>query len=212
MKLADGLVPVDLSALKRYRFEAADFFGMPFTVFRSGYTGEDGLEVICQAEAVKMLLPVLVGNHNKPREDVRLAGLGARDTLRVEAAMPLYGHELSEEIDSLTSGQGWCVDLSKDFIGAEAMRKLKEAGLRRMMVGLELEGRRIARQGYKIQSADKTVGDVTSGIFSPTLNKSLAMGFVEMEYAAKDTELVIDLGKKCIDARVVALPFYKRPK
>ncbi len=216
MELAAELVPVDLSTLKRYRFTTVDFLGMPFSLFRSGYTGEDGLEVICPASAVRMLLPALVGNKAKPREDIRFAGLGARDTLRIEAAMPLYGHELSEEVDSLTAGQGWCVDLSKDFIGAEPMRLLKEVGLKRKMVGLELDGRRIGRKGHKVCAGKSIVGEVTSGTMSPTLGESIAMGFVASEYAAEGTALRIDLGGKqrraqC-GARVVKLPFYQRSR
>lgn len=212
MTLASSLVPIDFSALKRYRFTTAGFLGMTFSVFRSGYTGEDGLEVIGPAGAVKMLMPQLVGSKDQPHPDVRLAGLGARDTLRIEAAMPLYGHELTEDWDSLTAGQAWCVDLSKDFIGAGPMRRLKERGLLRSMVGLELEGRRIARQHHKVFADGREIGEVTSGTQSPTLGKSIAMALVATENAADGTELEIDLGSKRNPARVVKLPFYKRGK
>lgn len=212
MTLAAEIVPVDLSALKRYRFIAVEFLGMQFSIFRSGYTGEDGLEVVCPAGAARMLLPKLVGAKDEPHPEIRFAGLGARDTLRIEAAMPLYGHELTEEVDSLTSGQGWCVDLSKDFIGVETMRKLKEAGLRRKMTGLELDGKRIARQHHKVCAGRSVVGEVTSGTMSPTLGKSIAMAYVEPDRATEGTALEIDLGGKRCGARVVKLPFYKRSK
>ena len=126
--------------------------------------------------------------------------------------MPLYGHELSEDWDSLTAGQGWCVDLSKDFIGAEAMRRLKQEGLLRKLVGLALDGRRIARQDYRVLRGDRDIGVVTSGTLSPTLGKSIAMGFVAAEFTEEETELEIDMRGKRVAARVVKLPFYKRPK
>jgi len=212
MDLAAGLVPVDLSGLKRYRFLTTELLGMPFSVFRSGYTGEDGLEVICPAAAARMLLPQLTGTKESPHQEIRFAGLGARDTLRIEAAMPLYGHELTEEVDSLTSGQGWCVDLSQDFIGAEPMRRLQAEGLPRRLVGLMLDGKRIARQHHKVLARGRQVGEVTSGTMSPTLGSSIAMAYVRTEHAAEGTELEIDLGSKTVPAKVVALPFYKRAK
>jgi aminomethyltransferase len=142
---------------------------------------------------------------------IRPAGLGARDTLRIEAAMPLYGHELSEDWDSLTAGQSWCVDLSKDFIGADRMRSVKEQGLPRKLVGLELDGRRIARQGYKVLAAGADAGIVTSGTLSPTLEKSIAMAIIGTAYAEPGTTLEVELrGNKRAGATVVSLPFYKR--
>ncbi len=185
---------------------------MRIVVYRSGYTGEDGLEVVVPAGAVSLLVPYLLGTKDNPHPVIRPAGLGARDTLRIEAAMPLYGHELSEEVDSLTAGQGWCVDLSQDFIGAEPMRKLKERGLPRRLVGLELDGRRIARQHYKVFAGKHEIGEVTSGTLSPTLGKSLAMALIMSEYKEVGTEFEVDLKGKRVAARVVKLPFYKRPK
>ncbi len=212
LALAASLVPMDLAGLKRYRFVTTDVLGMPFSVFRSGYTGEDGLEVVCPAMAAKMLMPQLTGSAESPHPEIRFAGLGARDTLRIEAAMPLYGHELSEDVDSLTSGQGWCVDLSQDFIGAEPMRRLKAEGLPKQLVGLVLDGKRIARQHHTVMVGDERVGEVTSGTMSPTLGSSIAMAFVKSEFAAEGTALDIDLGSKRSPAKVVPLPFYRRAK
>ena len=126
--------------------------------------------------------------------------------------MPLYGHELSEEWDSLTAGQGWCVDLTKDFIGSGAMCRLKEQGLPRRLVGLELDGRRIARQHYNVYSAERQVGEVTSGTLSPTLGKSIAMALVDGEHTGECQELGVAIGGKRVAARIVKLPFYTRPK
>jgi len=113
-------------------------------------------------------------------------------------------------VDSLTAGQGWCVDLEKDFIGAAAMRRIKADGLTRKLVGFELEGKRIARQGYRVLAGGRPAGQITSGTMSPTLQKSIAMGFVERALAQPGTEVSIDLGRKENAAKVVSLPFYKR--
>jgi aminomethyltransferase len=209
-EVAAGLVNVDLGDIKRYRFKVFSLLVASITVYRSGYTGEDGYELVVPAGMVRMLLPKLVGTKDKPHDIVRWAGLGARDTLRMEASMPLYGHELTEDWDSLTAGQEWCVDLNKDFIGAEAMRRIKAAGIPRRLVGLELEGRRIARQYYPVYAGGHKVGEVTSGTLSPTLGKSIAMALVPAEQSAEGTAVEVDLGKTRAAARVVKMPFYKK--
>ncbi len=140
-------------------------------------------------------------------------GLGARDTLRLEAAMPLYGHELTEEIDPLQAGLGWAVKLNKgDFIGRDALLRRKEDGSRPVRVGLELEGKRIAREGSEVLRAGRPVGRVTSGTFAPTLHKALAMAYVEPTSSAVGTTLAADVRGKAEAARVVGLPFYRRPR
>ncbi len=204
---------LSLSELKRYWFVDGDFSGLNYSIYRSGYTGEDGVEAVVPAIAIPFLLPALFGDDLQANGDCKPAGLGARDTLRLEAGMPLYGHELTEEVDSLSAGQGWCVHLDqKDFVGADAMRKVRDAGKKRKMVGLELEGKRIARQGYEILKDGEKVGEVTSGTWSPTKQKSIAMGFVRSELADSGTSLSVDLGRKENPATVVPLPFYKRAK
>lgn len=213
LELANEITGRDLSTLKRYHCIAYDYLMMRVVVYRGGYTGEDGLEVVVPAGFVKLLTSKLFGSRSKPHPIIKPAGLGARDTLRIEAAMPLYGHELTEEVDSLTAGQGWCVDLSKDFIGAPAMRDLKERGLPRKLIGLELDGRRIARPGSGVfTESGAEVGQVTSGTLSPTLDKSIAMAFVGADHISPGTALAIDISSKRVPARVVVLPFYKRPK
>ncbi len=211
--LATELSGDDLSGLGRYRFRVREIGPMRIVIYRSGYTGEDGVEVVLPTALVGLLASRLFGTGDEPHPVIKPAGLGARDTLRIEAAMPLYGHELSETVDSLTAGQSWCVDLTKDFIGAEPMRKLQEKGLPCKLVGLDLEGRRIARQHSKVHAAGRQVGEVTSGTLSPTLAKSIAMAFVTSEFAEEGTELTVELGgAKRAAATVVKLPFYKRPK
>lgn len=212
MDLAKELTGSDLSGMKRYHFSVREVGPMQVVTYRSGYTGEDGLEIVLPAPLVKPLLPRLLGTKEAPHPVIRPAGLGARDTLRMEAAMPLYGHELGEEVDSLTAGQSWCVDLNKDFIGAEAMRKLQREGLKRKLVGLEVEGRRIARQHFKVLRGGRSTGEVTSGTLSPTLGKSIAMAFVGAEDAVEGTALEVEISGKSVPAKVVKLPFYKRSR
>lgn len=211
LEMAKELAGQDLTTLKRYHFTVREFGPLQIVAYRSGYTGEDGLEVVLPAALVPFLVPKLLGTREQPHPIIKPAGLGARDTLRIEAAMPLYGHELSEDVDSLTAGQAWCVDLNKDFIGVEPMRQLKERGLPRKLVGLELDGRRIARQHYAVYGGGRGVGEVTSGTLSPTLNKSIAMAFVTADSASVGMALEVEVSGKRVPAKVVTLPFYKRP-
>lgn len=207
-----NVLPVDLKGMKRYHFESGSYMGMlKFTVFRSGYTGEDGVEVVIPAKVSGMAMKLIAGKMDKADATIKPAGLGARDTLRLEAGMPLYGHELSEQIDPLTAGLAFAVDLAKEFIGVEKLREIDKAGVKRKLVGLELEGRRIARQGMAVVSDGKMVGEVSSGTFGPTVHKSIAMAFVDVDRAAEGTQLGIDLKGTTNGAKVVKLPFYKRP-
>jgi aminomethyltransferase len=207
----ERLLNLSLTDLKRYHFREQMYMTFRFTMCRSGYTGEDGVELVLPVNLVKLALPALLGLGDESDPIVRPAGLGARDSLRLEAGMPLYGHELTEDWDSLTASQGWCVQLDqKEFIGAGAMRRLKAAGLRRRIVGLELEGRRTARQGFKVLAGGDDVGFVTSGVLSPTLEKSIAMAMVDAPHNTAGAEVAIDFGGKTTPAWVVKLPFYKR--
>jgi aminomethyltransferase len=204
-------LPVDIKTMKRYSFVSDSIMLIKFSLFRSGYTGEDGVEIILPAKAASMAMKLLAGKMDKPDATIKLAGLGARDTLRLEAGMPLYGHELSESTDPISAGLKFAVDLTKEFIGVEALRVIKDKGPARRMVGLELEVRRIARQGAPIQSSDgKVVGEVTSGTFGPTLQKSIAMAYVDTNHSAEGTALSCDLKGTMNACRVVKLPFYKR--
>lgn len=208
-KVADKL-PGEVTKLKRYHFATITLMFVKLTVFRSGYTGEDGLEIVLPAKMASMAMKLLGGRIGEPDATLQPAGLGARDTLRMEAAMPLYGHELSETIDPISAGLGWAVDLTKDFVGAEALRKIAADGPRQKLVGLELAGRRIARQGFTVLANGKAVGQVTSGTFSPTLQKSIAMAYVDAAHAAEGASLQVDLKTEQPSATVVKLPFYKR--
>jgi aminomethyltransferase len=212
VELLDAVLPEPVSELKRYHFEVQRYMMMiQFTVFRSGYTGEDGAEIVCGTTAASMAVNFLVKGDGK-HETLQPAGLGARDTLRMEAGMPLYGHELNEEIDPLSAGLGWAVDLNKDFIGAEALRKVKQDGLRMKLVGLLIEGPRAARQGMTVTRNGAAVGTVTSGAMSPTLKRPIAMAYVKADVAAATEALAITAGNNQLAASITPLPFYKRPK
>jgi aminomethyltransferase len=178
-------------------------------ISRTGYTGEDGFEVIVSAPAALAIWQALMESGR--RYGIIPCGLGARDTLRLEAAMPLYGHELTEEIDPFTAGLDWAVKLDKgDFVGRDPLRHLSEHRTR-TRVGLFLEGKRIARQGSVVLSGEREVGLVTSGTLSPTLGQNIAMALVTLDVAAIGTELTVDVRGHRESARVVQLPFYKRP-
>jgi aminomethyltransferase len=207
LELCRGLVAVELEKLGYYHAAPTRCNGKQCVVSRTGYTGEDGVEIMLAADQTAELADELV------RRGARPCGLGARDTLRLEAAMPLYGHELNEDIDPLQAGLGWAVKLNKgDFIGREALLQRQKDATRPVRVGLELEGRRAAREGATVLHEGQAVGKVTSGTFTPTLNKAIAMAYVAPAQSGVGTGLVVEVGRSQIPARVVALPFYRRPR
>ena len=197
--------------LKYYRHSARDDgFGAAAVVSRTGYTGEDGFElVVPAAEAVRLWDRLLDAGRDR---GLVPCGLGCRDTLRLEAGMPLYGHELTEAIDPVTAGLAFAVDLDKPFVGRDAVAAVAARGPNRLRVGLELDGKRIAREGTPLFAGDDAVGLVTSGTFSPTLGRSLAMGYVAPAFVATGTRLEAEVRGRREPARVVPLPFYRRGK
>jgi aminomethyltransferase len=200
-----GITPTDGRGLAYYYSARTTYRGKPCAISRTGYTGEDGLELIVAADQGVQLWEELV------RRGARPCGLGARDTLRLEAAMPLYGHELSEAIDPFQAGLGWAVKMDKgEFIGREALGRRKQDSSRPVRVGLELEGKRIAREGCAVSKDGQQVGTITSGTFAPTLAKAIAMAYVTPAHAAPGTSCAVDVRGKPAPAKVVGLPFYKR--
>ncbi len=211
--LLDNLLPEPVSTLKRYHFMTQNYLIAKFTVFRSGYTGEDGVEIICGTTIAQMALNMLFKQgRDISSAPLQPAGLAARDTLRMEAAMPLYGHELQENIDPISAGLQWAVAEDKPFIGSVALAEIRHRGPERVLVGLAVDGPRIARQGMTIWAGDKEVGTVTSGTSSPTLGKVIAMAYVQSVCAVPGTALEIDLRGNRVNATVVKLPFYKLAK
>ena len=215
-------VSKEIPTLKRYHFTVKNLLVAKLIVSRTGYTGEDGVEVILPAGMVKMAMGMLLKDIDPKSPDaaIKPCGLGARDTLRMEAGMPLYGHELGEEINALSCGVDFAISMDKDqtehadvFIGMDALREtLDNGGPARKLVGLKLEGKRSARQGMNILKGDASVGIITSGCPSPTLGYPIAMGFLNTDLTGEGTVVQIDNGKERLDAVVVKLPFYKAPK
>lgn len=208
-RILQPFVDCSLASLAYYYAAPARVAGQPALVSRTGYTGEDGFEVILPASAAlgfwKTLMDAGAGEGLLP------AGLGCRDTLRLEAAMPLYGHELSEEIDPFTAGLGFAVKLdTADFVGRDALARIKAGGIRLKRVGLELAGKRIAREGAQVYQGDRLIGRVTSGTFSPTLEKAIGMAYIDAGVAALGTSLEVDIRGKREAATIVKLPFYRR--
>ncbi|MBX6312600.1 MAG: glycine cleavage system aminomethyltransferase GcvT [Isosphaeraceae bacterium] len=197
-----------LSAVKYYHQVEGTILGAHAWASRTGYTGEDGFEIIVPRQAAERAWMALL---DAGREfGIAPCGLGARDTLRFEAAMPLYGHELDETINPYAAGLGWAVKLNKgDFVGRAALEHLK-ANPGKARVGLALEGKRIARQGAIVKRNGQPIGVVTSGTFAPTLSRSLAMALVDPTCSAEGTPLTIDIRGHDEPARVVTLPFYRR--
>ncbi|MBS0206499.1 MAG: glycine cleavage system aminomethyltransferase GcvT [Planctomycetes bacterium] len=202
---------VDLGSLRYYSGCPSEVAGVEAYISRTGYTGEDGFEIVISespAAAVKVWEQLLEAGQG---DGLLPCGLGCRDTLRLEAAMPLYGHELNENVDPLTAGLAFAVKLDKpDFIGRDALVKIKAEPNRPVRVGLKLASRRIARENAELYSGDVRIGQVTSGTFSPTLEQSIAMGYVDASHAATGTAVEVDIRGKREAATVVALPFYKR--
>jgi aminomethyltransferase len=199
------LVDVSIADMKYYFSADATIDGIPGFVSRTGYTGEDGGELILPSKSAEAVWSKLIDAGATP------VGLGARDTLRLEAGMPLYEHELTEEIDPIQAGLGWAVKSSeKDFIGRASLLT-KDPG-RPIRVGIRLNDKRIAREGFPIRRDGVECGRVTSGTFSPTLEASIAMAFVKPDAAKIGTELEVDVRGTAIAAEVVPLPFYSRKK
>jgi aminomethyltransferase len=198
-----------LGAMRYYHFGRANFGDRVVTMSRTGYTGEHGFEIICDAGQAPAIWDRLA--ESAAAVGGMAAGLGARDTLRLEAAMPLYGHELTEEITPIEAGLAFAVNLEdRDFPGSQTLAAIKRDGPKRVRVGLELAGRRVPREHYGIYSGRQTIGEVTSGTFSPTLSKPIAMGYVPDQFSEPGTELLIDIRGTKEPARVVKLPFYRR--
>jgi aminomethyltransferase len=202
---------MDASQLRSFRFADVNLAGVSATLARTGYTGEDGVEIFCpNAGASKLFRDLL--RAGEPL-GVQAIGLGARDTLRLEARLSLYGNEIDETTNPLEAGLGWTVKLDKPagFVGHSALTRIKAAGIARTIVGFEMVGRGVARHGYPLLSSEgEVVGLCTSGSPSPTLGKSIGLGYVPMTLSAIGTPILVDCRGKSIEARVVKTPFYKR--
>ncbi|PMB16294.1 glycine cleavage system aminomethyltransferase GcvT [Fischerella thermalis] len=205
VELLQPFVETDLSSVKAFGHLEASILGKPAFLARTGYTGEDGFEVMLGPEEGVKLWRSLV------EAGVIPCGLGARDTLRLEAAMSLYGQDIDDTTTPLEAGLGWLVhlDTKGDFIGRPILERQKAAGVQRRLVGLQMQGRNIARHGYQVLSAGVIVGEVTSGTLSPTLGYPIALAYVPTQLANTGQQLDIEIRGKTYPAIVVKKPFYR---
>jgi len=213
-RAADILAKVtdaDLGSLRYYWFCLATCCGVEGLLVRTGYTGEDGFEFYFAPTESEQVWDRLLAA-GKP-EGLVPAGLGARNTLRLEAAYPLYGHELDEETTLLEAGLGWICRFDKgDFIGRDALIEQKQRGTRKKLAGLEMADRGIARDGYPVWIDGRVVGRVTSGSYAPYLKKNIGLAYVPPEYAETGREIQVEIRGSRVAARLAPLPFYKRSR
>jgi aminomethyltransferase len=209
--IAQKLTDVNLSEIKYYHFTAGKFDGVDAIISRTGYTGEDGFEIYADRDFATQIWNKLL--ETGAEEGILPAGLAARNTLRLESGMSLYGHEISDEITPLEANLGWICKLNKgDFIGREALARAKEEGLKRRLVGFEMVDKGIARDDFPVFINDEMKGYVTSGSPAPFLKKNIGLAFVPAEFANVGQEIKIDVRGKHLAAEIVPVPFYKREK
>src|SRR6266851_1142219 len=205
------LTEVDLSTVRYYHCSPGTVNGINCIISRTGYTGEDGFELYCASADVSKLWNDLLAAGKD--HGLLPAGLGARDTLRLEAAYCLYGHELDEQTNPLEANLAWTVKLQKgEFIGRAALLQVKEQGPRRKLIGVSLVGRGVPRGGYLIYENDQPIGALTSGAPGITVNKNIGLGYVDAAHAVTGNTVYIDVRGRRTAAQIVALPFYKRQK
>ena len=214
ISILQKLTDVPLAEIKYYHFREGDVDGVPSIVSRTGYTGEDGFEVYAAPDKAEQLWKRILDAGNFGADDgVLPCGLAARNTLRLEAGMCLYGHEIDETTTLLEASLGWIAKLNKtDFIGREALAKQKEDGLKRKLVGFEVTDRGIARDGQDVFINGQRAGNVTSGSPAPFLKKNIGMAYVPADVANVGQRIEIDVRGKLVGAEIVSLPFYKRAK
>jgi aminomethyltransferase len=214
LEILSPLASVELSEIRYYRFTHAEVAGQQALIARTGYTGEDGFEVyVSPADAPAVWQAILAAGGGS---GLLPAGLGARDVLRLEAGMHLYGNDIDATTTPLEAGLSWIVKLGKgDFIGRDVLERQHEEGTERQLVGFEMVDRGIARNGYSVLLAEEdgeAVGQVTSGTHSPTLDRPVGMAYVPVGAAEEGNEIGIKIRDRVARARIVALPFYSRKK
>ena len=211
VEILQELTETDLAPIGYYHFTEGKVDGVDAIISRTGYTGEDGFEVYAAADRAEQLWNKLLETGKE--HGILPCGLAARNTLRLESAMSLYGHELSDEISTLEANLGWITKLQKgDFIGRDQIAVLKENGLTRKLIGFEMKEPGIARDGFDIYVGDEKVGVVTSGSPAPFLKKNIGLAFLPPEFANVGQEIRIDVRGKRLAAEVVPTPFYKRER
>jgi aminomethyltransferase len=208
-----ALTPIDLASIGSYRFAEGEVVGHATIVARTGYTGEDGFELFVAPEAAEALWTSLL--ESGAGKGLVPAGLGARDTLRLEARMLLYGNDMDETTTLVEAGLGWIVALDEakgDFEGRSVLAEQKARGAPRRLVGFEVVGRGIARHGYPVFLGEEALGAVTSGSYAPFLQKNIGLCYLPAARATLGTEFDVEIRERRVAARVVPTPFYKRPR
>ena len=207
MAVMQTLVTEDLSSLQAFNHRTVKINGYSAFIARTGYTGEDGFEIMLESEVAPQLWQSFLEAGVVP------CGLGARDTLRLEAAMSLYGQDIDETTTPLEAGLSWVVHLKDkgDFIGRSVLEQQKATGVKRRLVGIEMSGRHIARHGYQVMYQGEAVGKVTSGTFAPTVGKAIALAYVPKNLSKVGQALEIEVRGKTYPATVVTKPFYRSP-
>ena len=204
--ILQNAVKEDISTMTAFTHQTVTINESSAFIARTGYTGEDGFEIMLEPEAARQLWQSLL------KAGVTPCGLGARDTLRLEAAMSLYGQEIDDTITPLEAGLSWLVHLKKgDFIGRSVLEEQKAAGVKRRLVGLEMSGRYIARHGYPVIFEGEAVGEVTSGTLAPTVGKAIALAYVPKSLSKAGQALEVEIRGKTYPATVVKKPFYRSP-
>jgi aminomethyltransferase len=210
-EILQPLTGLDLGELRYYRFGHGEVAGARVTISRTGYTGEDGFEIFVPPAMADRVWQALLESGRAV--DLLPCGLGARDTLRLEAAMRLFGNDIDESTTPVEAGMDWIVGWGKEgFIGAERLREQKASGAARRLVGFEMVDRGIARHGHQVMSGGRPVGVVTSGTQTPFIRKAIGMAYVPVDLSAPGSEIVIDIRGRTSRARVVPMPFYRRPR
>ena len=206
LDVIDRLTDKPLSEMRPFSWTESAIQGAPVLVGRTGYTGEDGFEMLVQGNAVVKVWTALTASGAIP------CGLGARDVLRLEAGLPLHGHEIDQETTPIEAGLDRFVRFDKEYVGSHVLKDQQENGVARRLVGFTLPGRSAPRAGYSLLDQGETIGAVTSGSYSPTLDTSIGMGYVLERYAEPGTALDLDIRGRTAQVTVTALPFYTRPR
>jgi aminomethyltransferase len=214
LKILQKLTDLPLEEIKYYHFEQGQVDGVPAIVSRTGYTGEDGFEVYAAADKAEQLWDKILDAGNAGSDEgVLPCGLAARNTLRLEAAMALYGHEIDETTTLLEANLGWICKLNKgDFVGRDALAKQKQEGVKRRLVGFEITERGIARDGQEVVVEGARVGRVTSGSPAPLLKKNIGLAYVPVEFAGEGQQIHVDVRGRLVAGQIVKTPFYKRER
>jgi aminomethyltransferase len=209
VEILSGLAGASLDPTPRFGFCQTEIAGVSCMASRTGYTGEDGFELICPVEETIALWEA-IHQAGSPR-GLLPAGLGARDSLRIEACLPLHGHELTEQTDPLAAGLGLFVKMGKaDFVGKSALERRSEHDRPRRLAAFEMTERAVPRQGCLVEIDGRVVGEVTSGLFSPTLGKGIGLAYIQAPHARPGTPIALRIHKKIFAGRVVKRPIYKR--